>query len=68
MTSDEIEQKVLKHLEAGKMKVRAVSASINADKKLVYKAIAKLAEEDRIEYLYLDTSYVQLKGSGGNKL
>jgi len=62
ITSDEIEQKVLKHLEAGKMKVRAVSKSINADKKLVYKAIAKLAKEDRIEYLYLDTSYVQLKG------
>jgi len=62
MSSDEIEQKILKHLESGKVKVRAVSKSIDADKKLVDRAIAKLAKEDRIEYLYLDTSYVQLKG------
>ena len=68
MTSEELEQKILKHLESGKVKVRAVSKSISADKKLVYQAIAKLAKEDKIEYLYLDTSYLQLKGSRGNKL
>ena len=62
MTDEELEQKILKLLEAGKMKVRTVSRSFDANKKLVDEAIAKLAKEDRIEYLYLDTSYVQLKG------
>jgi len=60
--SDELEQKILKYLETVSMvKVRAVHKSINEDKKLVDQAIGKLAKEDKIEYLYLDTSYVKLK-------
>ena len=62
-TSDELEQKILKYLgTVTKVKARAVHTAIGEDKKPVDGAIGKLAKEDRIEYLYLDTSYVQLKG------
>ena len=61
--SDELEQKILKYLETVSMvKARAVHKSIGEDKKLVDQTIGKLAREDKIEYLYLDTSYVKLKG------
>ena len=61
--SEELEQKILKHLSTVSMiKARAVHKAINEDKKLVDQAVGKLAKEDKIEYLYLDTSYVKLKG------
>ena len=60
---DELEQKILKYLGTVSMvKVRAVHKSISEDKKLVDQAIGKLAREDKVEYLYLETSYVKLKG------
>ena len=63
MTSDELEQKILKYLDTvTKVKARTVHTAIAEDKKLVDQAIGKLAREDKIEYLYLDTSYVKLKG------
>ena len=63
MTNEEIEQRVLKMLESGQMKCRTVAKSIEgAEKKVVDEVIAKLAKEDKIEYIYLDTSYVRLKG------
>ena len=43
-------------------KNRNVAKAINVEKKLVDKAISKLAKEDKIEYLYLGTSFVKLKG------
>lgn len=61
--SDELEQKILKYLETvTKVKARAVHTVIGEDKKLVNKAIGNLAKADKIEYLYLETSYVKLKG------
>ena len=63
MAGDELEQKILKYLGTVSMvKARSVHKAIGADKKLVDQAIGNLAKADKIEYLYLDTSYVKLKG------
>ena len=63
LSSEELEQKVLKYLSTVEMtKNRNVAKAINVEKKLVDKAISKLAKEDKIEYLYLGTSFVKLKG------
>ena len=65
LTSDELEQKILKYLgldTVTKVKARAVHTAIGEDKKLVDQAIGNLAKQDKIEYLYLETSYVKLKG------
>ena len=62
-TGDELEQKVLHYLgTVNKVKARAVAKSLNLEKRLVNNAIRKLAKEDKIEFLYLDTTYVKLKG------
>ena len=61
--SDEVEQKVLHYLETvTQVKARAVFKSLNLDKNTVNDAIRKLAKEDKIEFLYLDTTYIKLKG------
>ena len=63
MTNGDLEQKILEYLETvTKVKVRAVHKAINEDKKAVDEAIGNLAKDDKVEYLYLDTSYVKLKG------
>jgi len=60
---DEIKQKILKHLDTvTRVKARAVHTAIGEDKKLVDKAMGKLASEGKVEYLYLETSYVKLAG------
>jgi Mn-dependent DtxR family transcriptional regulator len=60
--SEELKQKVLDYLgTVSKAKNRDVSRAIEVDKALVDKAISALAKEDKIEYLYLGTSYVTLK-------
>ena len=61
LTSDELKEKVLHYLEtAGRMKRRGVAKSIGVEKKLVDKAIDELANEGKIEYQYLDTTYIKL--------
>lgn len=63
LASDELEQKILNYLDTiTRVKVRSVHSAIGENKKLVDKAIGKLANEDKIEYLYLETSYIKLKG------
>ncbi len=63
LTDREIEEKVLKYLSTVEMaKNRTVATAIAVDKSLVDKVISKLAKEDKIEYLYLGTSYIKLKG------
>ena len=60
---DELEQKILTYLDTvTKVKARAVHKAINEDKKLVDQALGNLAKKDKIEYLYLETSYVKIKG------
>ena len=61
--SDEVTQKVLLYLgTVSQVKARAVAKAINLDKHLVNNAISQLAKDDKIEYLYLDTTYIKLKG------
>jgi len=63
LSSEELEQKILKYLSTVDMaKNRNVASAVGVDKSLVDKAIGKLAKEDKIEYLYLGTSFVKLKG------
>ena len=45
-----------------KLKKRNVEKALDVDKRLVDKAIGNLAKEDKVEYLYLGTSFVKLKG------
>ena len=61
--SDEIRQKILHYLRrVGKAKNRDVAKAINVDKPTVDRAINELAKEDEVEFLYLGTSYVAIKG------
>jgi len=58
----ELKEKVLKYLSTvSKARNRDVARAIEVDKALVDKTIAELAKEDKIEYIYLGTSYIQLK-------
>jgi len=60
--SEELKEKILKYLgTVSKAKNRDVARAIEVDKPLVDKAIAELAKENKIEYIYLGTSYIQLK-------
>jgi predicted ArsR family transcriptional regulator len=62
----ELKQKVLEYLgTVSKAKNRDVANAIGVPKHDVDKAINELANEDLVEFLYLGTSYVTLKGKGG---
>jgi len=62
LTEEELEQKILKYLATVyKAKNRNVSNAIGVEKHSVDKAINKLAKEDKLEFLYLGTSFVKLK-------
>ncbi len=64
--SEELKQKVLEYLETvSKAKNRDVAKAIGVPKREVDQAINDLANADKIEFLYLGTSYVTLKGKGG---
>ncbi len=59
---DEIQQKVLDYLGRVDMaKNRNIAKSLGIEKHLVDKAVGDLAKADKVEYLYLGTSYVKLK-------
>jgi N-acetylmuramic acid 6-phosphate (MurNAc-6-P) etherase len=63
MASEELKQKVLNYLgTVDKSKNRDVAKAIEEEKSLVDKAIAELGNEGKIEYLYLGTSYIKIKG------
>jgi hypothetical protein len=63
LTIEEVENKVLEYLTTVEMvKNRSIPTSIGVNKALVDKAISNLAKADKIEYLYLGTSFVKLKG------
>ncbi|MCX5994280.1 MAG: hypothetical protein NT177_08740 [Chloroflexi bacterium] len=60
--TEELKDRILKYLgTVSKAKNRDVSRAIEVDKALVDKTISELAKEDRIEYIYLGTSYIRLK-------
>ena len=63
LSDEELEQKILRYLSTVDMtKNRNVAKVIGVENRLVDKAISKLAKEDKVEYLYLGTSFVKLKG------
>ncbi len=60
--SEDLKRKVLDYLATvSKAKNRDVAKAIGEEKGLVDKAIASLAKEDKLEYIYLGTSYIKLK-------
>ena len=62
--SEEVKEKVLEYLgTVSKAKNREVAKKIGVEKKEVDQAINELANEDKVEFLYLGTSYVTLKGT-----
>jgi Mn-dependent DtxR family transcriptional regulator len=64
--SEELKEKVLEYLgTVDKAKNRDVAKAIDVPKREVDQAINELANADKIEFLYLGTSYVTLKGKGG---
>jgi predicted ArsR family transcriptional regulator len=63
--SEELKQKVLEYLgTVDKAKNRDVANAIGVPKHDVDRAINDLANTGEVEFLYLGTSYVTLKGKG----
>jgi Mn-dependent DtxR family transcriptional regulator len=61
--SEELKEKVLEYLgTVTKTKSRDMAKKIGVEKKKVDQAVNELANEDKVEFLYLGTSYVTLKG------
>ena len=59
---DELKEKIIGYLATvDKAKNRDVARALGEDKGAVDKAITQLANEGKIEYLYLGTSYIKLK-------
>lgn len=62
-TPEEIQEKVLAYLnKVDKSKNRDISKAIGVPKKLVDAQINELAKQDILEFLYLGTSFVRIKG------
>ena len=63
--SEELRDRVLAYLATvDKAKNRDVATALGEPKPAVDKVINELAREDKVEFLYLGTSYVKLKGKG----
>ncbi|WP_028307539.1 hypothetical protein [Desulfitibacter alkalitolerans] len=63
LTPEEIQEKVLAYLKTvDKSKNKDIAKAIGVDKKLVDKQINELAKQDILEFLYLGTSFVRIKG------
>ncbi len=59
--STELRQKIIEYLASvDKSKNREVAKQLGENKKLVDKAIGELAKEGKIEYLYLNGSFIKL--------
>ena len=62
----EIKEKVLAYLDTvDKAKTKEIANAIHELKADVDLAVKELAFEDKVEYLYISTSYVALKGKVG---
>ncbi|HHT62814.1 MAG: ArsR family transcriptional regulator [Bacillota bacterium] len=61
--SNDLREKVLSYLNSvSKAKSRDIADSLGIKKSEVDKVLRALGNEDIIEYLYLGTSYVRIKG------
>ncbi|WP_206812253.1 hypothetical protein [Paradesulfitobacterium ferrireducens] len=64
--SPEIKEKVLAYLATvEKAKSKEIAAAIGEKKADVDLAVKELAFEDKVEYLYITTTFVALKGKVG---
>jgi len=62
----EIKEKVLAYLDTvQKAKSRDVAVAIGEKKSSVDLAVKELTAEDKVEYLYITTTYIALKGKVG---
>ena len=62
LTTEELKQKILDYLKTvSKAKNRDVAKALEEEKRTVDKAIGELAQDGKIEYLYLNGSYVTIK-------
>ena len=62
----EVKEKVLAYLDTvEKAKTKEIATAIKVPKADVDLAVKELAFEDKVEYLYISTSYVALKGKVG---
>ena len=63
MADEELKEKILAYLDTvTKAKNKDVAKAIGVPKREVDKAINELANDEKIEFLYLGTSYVTLPG------
>jgi Mn-dependent DtxR family transcriptional regulator len=61
--TEELRQQILKYLATvDKAKNKDIARATGVEKNLVDKAIGDLSKEGKIEYIYLGTSFVKLKG------
>ena len=61
-----IKEKVLAYLDTvTKAKTKDIAAAIGEKKSSVDLAVKELSAEDKVEYLYITTSFVALKGKVG---
>ncbi|GAV23231.1 FaeA/PapI family transcriptional regulator [Carboxydothermus pertinax] len=59
---EELKQKIIDYLKTiEKAKNKEVAQALGVSKAEVDKAVTELAKEDKIEFLYLGTSYIKLK-------
>lgn len=60
---EEMKAKILEYLATvSKVKSREMAVTLGMAKKEVDKAVAELAREGKIEYLYIGTTYITLAG------
>lgn len=63
LSHEEMRDKVISYLNGvEKAKNREVAEGIGVPKRTVDKVINELAKEDILEFLYIGTSYVKIKG------
>jgi len=63
ISREEIKEKVIEYLKTvDKAKNKEVAQKIGVKKREVDKAINELAKDDILEFLYIGTSYVKIKG------
>ncbi len=63
LTPEEIREKILEYLKkVDKSKNKDIAKAIGVPKKMVDKEINELAKQDILEFLYLGTSFVKIKG------
>ncbi|MEW6662905.1 MAG: hypothetical protein ACOY9Y_00720 [Bacillota bacterium] len=62
-TPEELREKVLEYMnKVDKAKSRDIATALDEKKSVVDEVVKELAKEDILEFIYMGTSYVKLKG------